>query len=287
MGARHIDTRLLKELAEQSRGLDSDAVRMTGEAPADLGGRAGPTPHPRWWQYDGPMPGMARNAPLPAGSPSTSAPASASASPSGTVSPSASAPPSAARAKAADVMALRTAASIENLVAGVYHTASGLPFVKHGNATIAAFLTATMKQHKAHAKAFNAAAVKAGGAAQHGADPKYAPVIDKVLPTLRSAADVVMLAITLEDVAAQTYTRDVGRVHDRSLRKLFASVAPVEAQHRATLLAVQSLLTSDADSLIAVPTDIDTLPASVGRVGFPDAFYPTKDASPISEGSAK
>jgi hypothetical protein len=88
-------------------------------------------------------------------------------------------------------------------------------------------------------------------------------------------------------VAAQTYTKNVTLVSDPQLRKLFASVAPVEAQHRATLLAVQALLAGGHPELITTPVDPSKLPAAAGSVGFPDAFYPTKDASPISEGAVQ
>ena len=42
-----------------------------------------------------------------------------------------------------DIMALQTAASIENLAVAVYTTAAGLPFIKSGNATVLAFITKT------------------------------------------------------------------------------------------------------------------------------------------------
>ncbi|MFJ2819348.1 ferritin-like domain-containing protein [Streptomyces sp. NPDC091279] len=196
--------------------------------------------------------------------------------------------PSRARAGSkTDVMALQTAASLENLAVSVYQAAAGLPFIKDGNKTIVAFISKTTEQHQGHAKAFNAAVAQAGGKAQHQPDPKYAAVVKKALPGLRTSADVVRLAISLEDVAAQTYTKNVGQVGDPRLRQLFASVAPVEAQHRATLLAVQSLLASNDASLIAIPTDVAKLPAKVGNVGFPNAFYPTRSASPVSEGAVK
>lgn len=109
----------------------------------------------------------------------------------------------------------------------------------------------------------------------------------QTLPSIKTPADVVKLAITLEDVAAQTYTKNVGLVSSAELRRLFASVAPVEAQHRATLLAVQALLAGNMADLIAIPTNAAKLPAAAGSVGFPDAFYPTMSASPISEGAVK
>lgn len=88
-------------------------------------------------------------------------------------------------------------------------------------------------------------------------------------------------------MAAQTYTKNVGQVSSAELRKLFASVAPVEAQHRATLLAVQALLAGNTADLIAIPTDVAKLPAAAGSVGIPDIFYPTENASPITEGAVK
>ena len=193
----------------------------------------------------------------------------------------------AAAASSSDVMALQTAASIENLAVSVYTTAAGLSFIKDGNKTVAAFIAKTTAQHQAHAQAFNAAATQAGGKAQSAPDPKYAAVVKQMLPSIKGPGDVVSLAITLEDVAAQTYTSYTSQVSDATLRKLFASVAPVEAQHRATLLAVQALLAGGGASLIAIPTDAAKLPAAAGSVGFPDAFYSTKSASPISEGAVK
>ncbi|WP_042366437.1 ferritin-like domain-containing protein [Streptacidiphilus neutrinimicus] len=259
MGEEHIDTRLLAELTEQSQDLNSDAVRITREALDDFA--QGQEPR-RWWQRRGTTAAVAGGAVL------LGAGRAAAASGSGD-----------------DVMALQTAASIENLAVSVYTTAAGLPFIKDGNKTVAAFIAKTTSQHQAHAQAFNAAATQAGGKAQNSPDPKYAAIVKQMLPSIKGPADVVKLAITLEDVAAQTYTKNVALVSDPQLRKLFASVAPVEAQHRATLLAVQALLAGGAPQLITIPVDPAKLPAAAGSVGFPDAFYPTKDASPINEGA--
>ncbi|WP_327288690.1 ferritin-like domain-containing protein [Streptomyces sp. NBC_01198] len=262
MGGEHLDTRLLEELTEQSQDLNSDAVRITRAALDDFADATGPQPR-RWWRRGSTVAAAAGAAAL-----TTSMRAAAATSNT-------------------DVMALQTAASIENLAISVYQTASGLPFIKNGNKTIAAFITKTTTQHQAHLSAFNAAVTQAGGATQNAPDPKYAAVVKKALPTLKTSAGVVALAITLEDVAAQTYTKNVSQVSSAQLRKLFASVAPVEAQHRATLLAVQTLLADNLGDLIAIPTDVAKLPAAVGSVGFPDAFYPTKNASPITEGAVK
>ncbi|QMU73825.1 ferritin-like domain-containing protein [Streptacidiphilus sp. P02-A3a] len=260
MGEENLDTRLLAELTEQSQDLNSDAVRITRDALSEFGQEREPAR--RWWQRGGAVAAVAGGAALWGVS-------------------------RAAAASGGDVMALQTAASIENLAVSVYTTAAGLPFIKDGNKTVAAFIAKTTSQHQAHAQAFNAAVTQAGGKAQTGPDPKYAAVVKQMLPSIKGPGDVVSLAITLEDVAAQTYTSYTSKVSDAALRKLFASVAPVEAQHRATLLAVQALLAGGDASLIAIPTDLAKLPAAAGSVGFPDAFYSTKNASPISEGAVQ
>ncbi|WP_329456493.1 ferritin-like domain-containing protein [Streptomyces sp. NBC_01497] len=263
MGVERIDTRLLEELIEQSQDLNSDAVRITHEALGDFAEATGDRSRRNWWRRGSAVAGAA----------------------------GAAVALSAVRAVAAtssdDVMALQTAASIENLAISVYRTAAGLPFVKNGNKTVATFIARTTAQHEAHAKAFNAAATQAGGTAQNAPDPKYVAVVKAALPGIKTPADVVKLAITLEDVAAQTYTKNVGQVSSAQLRRLFASVAPVEAQHRTTLLSVQALLAGNMADLIAIPTDAAKLPADLGSAGIPDTFYPTKDASPITEGAVK
>ncbi|WP_371484637.1 ferritin-like domain-containing protein [Kitasatospora sp. NBC_00315] len=299
MGQEHIDTRLLEELTEQSQDLNSDAMRITRGALADFAeagfaeagfSEAGEVrPARRWWQRGGTVAGSAGAAGLLHVARAAAASPSSSASPSASGSASASAASGSASGAitADDIMALQTAASLENLAVSVYRTAAGLPFIKSGNATVAAFIAKTTEQHLAHAQAFNAAATQGGGQAQSGPDPKYKAIVDQVLPTITDAAGVVKLALTLEDVAAQTYTKNIGQVSNADLRKLFASVAPVEAQHRSVLLAVQALLAGNAADLITVPVDPAKLPAAAGSVGFPDAFYSTNEASPISEGAVK
>lgn len=186
-----------------------------------------------------------------------------------------------------DVKALQTAAGIENLAVLTYKTALTLDFIggASANGVVKAFAVKTMQQHTDHAMAFNAAVTKLGGKAQAATDPKYTPIVTAAVPTLKAPLDVVGLAITLEDVAAQTYVADVGLVSTADLRQLFASVAGVESQHRAILLAVQALLKGNAADLIALPPDASKLPAAAGSVGFPSSFYATSMAAPITEGA--
>lgn len=188
-----------------------------------------------------------------------------------------------------DVMALQTAASIELLAINTYKTALTLDFIGGGSANpvVKAFAQKTKAQHEDHLKGFNAAVMKLGGKEQTKPDAKYLAVVNKAIPKIKGPADVVALAIALEDVAAQTYVKDVGLVSTSELRQLFSGVAGVEAQHKAILLAVQALLKGGLASQIKLPPDAAKLPAAAGKVGFPDTDYPTKLASPVSEGAVK
>jgi hypothetical protein len=200
-----------------------------------------------------------------------------------------SAVPAFAASSGNDVKVLQTAASIENLAVATYTLALTLPFIggSKANGVVKAFSEMTLKQHQDHAKGFNAAATQLGGKAQNNPDPKYLAYVNSQKPKLTNAGAVVGLAIALEDVAAQTYTKNVSQVSTPDLRQLFAGVAGVEAQHKAILLAVQALVAGGAPQLIALPPKINKLPKAAGSVGFPDAFYPTKSASPASEGAVK
>ncbi len=206
----------------------------------------------------------------------------------------ASASPAFAEANA-DVMAMQTAASLENLAVFTYKTALTLPYLKTSDRaikTVAAFATITMGQHTEHGKAFNARVVALGGKEQTQTNPKYTPVVKGMVPKLVAGGplDVVGLAITLEDIATSTYVKNIQTVADPQVRLLFGTIAGVESQHLATLYAVQALLKGGAPQLITVKAtggavDAAKLPAAAGSVGIPETFKKTDLASPPSEGA--
>ena len=207
----------------------------------------------------------------------------------------ASAAPAYAAANA-DIMALQTAASLENLAVLTYKTALTLPYLQGGSTaikTVAAFAKITMGQHMEHGAAFNARAKALGGKEQTGTNPKYTPVVTGMIPALKKGGplDVVKLAITLEDVATSTYVKNIAEVvTDPQVRLLFGTVAGVESQHLATLYAVQALLMGGAPQLITVKAtggavDATKLPAAAGSAPIPETFKKTDLASPPSEGA--
>ena len=189
--------------------------------------------------------------------------------------------------KTMDVQMLQTAASIENLAVATYDTALTLDFIGGGsaNGVVKAFVEKTKEQHQQHAEAFNAAATRLGGKAQDQPDPVLLGVVNNAKPSLTGPAEVVDLAIQLEDGAAQTYVANTGAYSNKNARSVAASIMGVEAQHVAILNAVKALLAGGAADLIALPPDAAKLPAAAGSIGFPNAFYPTTDARPANEGA--
>ena len=202
----------------------------------------------------------------------------------------------ASASRSSDVQVLQTAASIENLAVATYTTALTLPYIggSAANPVVTKFAQVTMGQHQQHADAFNSAAQHLGGKKQSKADPAFVPVVNKAVASLNGASaaqgalGVVGLAIELENIAAETYSKDTTLVKSESNRALFASIMGIEAQHVAVLNAVQALLMANAAQLISLaPGTAAKLPAAAGSVGFPNAFYPTKSAAPANQGAVK
>jgi hypothetical protein len=186
-----------------------------------------------------------------------------------------------------NVMQLQTAVSLELLAVATYGAALSLPFISSGNPVIRKFAQTTMDQHDQHRQAFSAQTKTLGGTDQTATNPKYTPIVEAAKPKLLAPLDVVKLAMTLEQVATETYLADLNRYTDVTSRVLMATVMGVECQHLATLRAVGALLEGGATELIAIPTDVTKLPAAAGSVAFPDAFEGVTMASPPEEGAVK
>lgn len=187
-----------------------------------------------------------------------------------------------------DIQILQTAASIEVLAVATYKTALTLPFIggNTANGVVKAFAEMTMSQHAQHEQAFNAAITRLNGKTQTNPDPSLLKVVNQAKPGLTGPEPVVALALELEQGAAETYVANVGALSDSNAKRVTASIMGVEAQHAAILRAVQALLQGNAPQLIALPpTPLSALPGAAGSVGFPDAFFPTNEARPATEGA--
>jgi hypothetical protein len=276
-----LDDMRLRELLEQSHDLHTDAMTTTRVALDEYVELAhDESRHGDSWRAVDPA---TRRATLLGGLPKTGLLAAAGI---GTAMAALIASPAFAD-KTMDVQMLQTAASIENLAVATYDTALTLDFIGGGsaNAVVKAFVEKTKEQHQQHAEAFNAAATRLGGKAQDQPDPVLLGVVNNAKPSLTGPAEVVDLAIQLEDGAAQTYVANTGTYSNKNARSVAASIMGVEAQHVAILNAVKALLAGGAADLIALPPDAAKLPAAAGSIGFPNAFYPTTDARPANEGA--
>ncbi len=192
----------------------------------------------------------------------------------------------AAAASPLDVQILQTASSLERLAINTYTAIVALPFIKNGNKTLLKFAQTTLAQHDAHRKAFQSQTTALGGVVQDNPSPHHTPTVAQALPTLKTPADAVRLAVTLETVARDTYLSDLAQVTDTPTKTLLASVMGVEAQHLAVLRTVLVLVQGGAPQLVAIPVDPAALPAAAGNAAFPDGAIPLPTAaSPAQEGA--
>lgn len=146
---------------------------------------------------------------------------------------------SSAPSSGGDSAALATNASLENLAVFAYGAAlKAAPMGKFGKTVppaVAEFATHAMKQHKDHADAFNAALMNAGGQAYTKPDPALTPTVLKLFGAVHSVPGLAMLALTLENTAAATYTKQMGELTSPDALSAVATIAPVERQHAAIL----------------------------------------------------
>jgi hypothetical protein len=151
-------------------------------------------------------------------------------------------PSSPGSAAGGDVAALATNASIENLAVFAYGAAlADAPKGKFGPkvpAAVAEFATHAKAQHTDHANAFNAALAKAGAQPFTKPDPALAGAVTQMYATVKDLAGLATLALTLENTAAATYTKQLESLTSPEAVAAVATIAPVERQHAAVLMYV-------------------------------------------------
>lgn len=196
-----------------------------------------------------------------------------------------------APAPASDAALLQTAGSLVVLLASTYQSLDALP-VGGGSAAPAVLddhvADALLALRRARADVAEATRV-AGGAVAQAADPTLAAVVAAALPTVRTPGDVVAVALTLEDVLAQTLVADVSAVSGPAVRRTCAALATEAAARVARLRVLSSLLATGRTDLLGpdpARPDLARLPAATGTVGFPDARYPVEKAVRVTGGGS-
>lgn len=159
----------------------------------------------------------------------------------GSKTPASSAPGGGSQG-AGDKAIATTAASLENLAVATYTmaiqaaTAGKLGTVPPAVVTFAS--TAKM-QHTAHASAFNSVVTAAGGQAYTQPDPAVLPTVTAAFAKVSTVPELAMLALELENTAANTYFNDLGmEIKSAQLIGALSTIQPVERQHASILYFV-------------------------------------------------
>lgn len=131
-----------------------------------------------------------------------------------------------------DLTLARTAASLEKLAVDTYGAAGAL--IK----TPAVLAAATMfaGHHQMHLDALNGVITGAGGKAVTQMNQAvYDALVKPAITAAKTEADAVMLALALEEAAAQTYVFAGGALSTAALRSTIMTIGGVEARHAAVL----------------------------------------------------
>ncbi|CAN5662340.1 hypothetical protein BH10ACT2_BH10ACT2_27340 [soil metagenome] len=131
-----------------------------------------------------------------------------------------------------DLVLAKTAASLEKLAVDAYGIAAGLI------TTPAILAAATMfaDHHQQHLDALNGVISGAGATPITEMNQAvYDALVAPALETAKTEADAVMLALALEEAAAQTYAFAGGQLSTPGLRSTIMTIGGVEARHAAVL----------------------------------------------------
>jgi hypothetical protein len=136
-----------------------------------------------------------------------------------------------------DLTLAKTAASLEALAVATYEAAIGSGLVT--TAAIGDAAKLFQQHHQAHLDALNGLIEQNGAKAvtEPNAAVKSA-VVDPAVAAAKAEADIVNLAFTLEDAAAQTYVFAATQLTAPELRSTIMTIGGVEARHRAILAFV-------------------------------------------------
>lgn len=161
-----------------------------------------------------------------------------------------------------DLKVAALAASLENLA--VYAYTAGINAATAGKLgkvppAVVTFAETARSQHQQHGAAWNSVLTGAGKAKVTENDPALTPTINSDFAKVTDVTGLAMLALTLENVAAQTYQVAITALSSKKAIGVAATINPVELQHAAILNFV------------------------LGNYPVPNAFDPTSDARPTSD----
>ena len=131
-----------------------------------------------------------------------------------------------------DLVLAKTAASLEKLAVDVYGQAAGLLTTK----AILDAATMFAGHHQMHLDALNGVITGAGAKAVTEMNQAvFDALVKPALAKAKTEADAVMIALSLEEAAAQTYAFAGGALSTPALRSTIMTIGGVEARHAAVL----------------------------------------------------
>lgn len=137
-----------------------------------------------------------------------------------------------------DLKLVAVATALENLAVSAYEGAlkkAGTGEIGAVPPTVATFVQTAMKQHSDHAQAWNTLLSRAGKPTISDAPLSITQDQLAMLNAAKSVPDLAKFALSLENIAAQTYTFATGNVSDPTGIITAATIQPVEAMHAAIL----------------------------------------------------
>lgn len=144
----------------------------------------------------------------------------------------------AAQAANNDLATAQLAASLEKLAVDTY--AAALTAATGGKLgtvppAVAEFVTVAKAQHEVHLSSWNAVLKGAGRPEVTAPNAKLKPTVDSMFAQVKDAAGAAKLALTLEDIASQTYNKAIPTLISKDAIKLAAQIQVVDQGHIAIL----------------------------------------------------
>lgn len=184
-------------------------------------------------------PAWGRRGMLAASAAAVAAFAAACSSDSQTSSGSSSTAAAAGGGAAGDLAVAKLAAGLEVLAVGTYKAALDAATAGKLGAVppaVATFVQTAMGQHQEHLDAWNTVLTGAGQPKVTEPDAKLKPTVDQAFAQVKDVGGAANLALMLEQIAAQTYSKAIPTLQSKDAIKLAGQIQIIDQQHQAILL---------------------------------------------------
>ena len=137
-----------------------------------------------------------------------------------------------------DVAIAMTAASLEVLAVNTYDAAlnaAGQGAIGEVPPAVAEYATTAKAHHEAHRDAWNELLTSLGEQEVTTTPPSLQSTVDEMFGQVTDVVGVANLALTLEQIAADTYFAVIPQISNEEALRLAATIQPIDMQHVAVL----------------------------------------------------